>query len=355
MSSQHDLNTIELGDIVGNRDDSTSHNTSGLPVSPLAGQQSAIPRWHPKVTVARLFVILSTLGLGTAKAVMSYEGDTVAPVTIEWITTIVIFLIVLYLSSREYKENATPAWLFRYDTVGLVWNLARRLSLPPPVYSSDERPVEMLMKPLHPPVTIYRLIVTMVVTGFGMLKAILSHMGQTTAPVTVEWLLGVVLTLGLYCLGLYEQSSTCVLPALFEEDYANEFLHSGGITFWFVMYIAGLAVSGAWTYFWATELYPVWPLGDGSQGQQLSSTMENLAVSVSTLWDRVVWVFAIGLGLWHTFLFLRLLVCLIFPLIMSLGSHVGSFAKRKLGIPTVLQVINRSNGKTSFTPSRDSR
>jgi hypothetical protein len=52
-----------------------------------------VSSWHPKLTGARLFVIFATIGLGTAKAATSYRGDTIAPVTIEWVMTIVVFMM----------------------------------------------------------------------------------------------------------------------------------------------------------------------------------------------------------------------------------------------------------------------
>ncbi|KAH6913661.1 hypothetical protein BKA70DRAFT_728227 [Coprinopsis sp. MPI-PUGE-AT-0042] len=56
---------------------------------------AVIPRWHPKMTGSRLFTMLTTLALGTAKAVITYrEADAiVVPVTLEWITSTIIFIM----------------------------------------------------------------------------------------------------------------------------------------------------------------------------------------------------------------------------------------------------------------------
>ena len=55
------------------------------------------PAWHPKLTVSRFFVIASTLGLGTAKALMSSRGETAIAVTIEWIMSIILFTVLVAL------------------------------------------------------------------------------------------------------------------------------------------------------------------------------------------------------------------------------------------------------------------
>lgn len=155
----------------------------------------------------------------------------------------------LVLSTRESNPDATPAWLFQYDTMELVWSLSRMVLSSTPTYQSDERPTDLLVMPRHPPITAYRLLVTSCALAFGMVKAVLSYMGQSTEPVTIEWVFGVFITLGyvlrvlvlnagchtgcrLYFLGLYENSSTRVLPGLFEADYVNERkLSSSGIPF----------------------------------------------------------------------------------------------------------------------------
>ncbi|TDL24732.1 hypothetical protein BD410DRAFT_718406 [Rickenella mellea] len=66
----------------------------------------------------------------------------------------------------------------------------------------------------------YRLIVILTTAGFGLSKAALSYHGKSTAPTTLEWLYGIVITVGLYWIGLYEHNSSQRLPLLFTKDYA---------------------------------------------------------------------------------------------------------------------------------------
>jgi hypothetical protein len=54
--------------------------------------------WHPKITGSRLLVILSTLGLGTAKLATASRGQTVAPITLEWLMTSFLFPMLVMCS-----------------------------------------------------------------------------------------------------------------------------------------------------------------------------------------------------------------------------------------------------------------
>lgn len=49
--------------------------------------------WHPKLTMYRLLVILSTVGPGVAKEVTSYLNLTYDSITLEWILGVVLFLV----------------------------------------------------------------------------------------------------------------------------------------------------------------------------------------------------------------------------------------------------------------------
>ena len=51
------------------------------------------PAWHPKLTLYRLLVVFSTIGLGTAKVATSCLDLTYASITLEWILSVVVFLM----------------------------------------------------------------------------------------------------------------------------------------------------------------------------------------------------------------------------------------------------------------------
>jgi hypothetical protein len=54
-------------------------------------------------------------------------------------------------------------------------------------------PQPAVAKPL---ITGYRLLVSLITVTFGMSKAVLSYQGQSAAPTTLDWVFGVVITLG---------------------------------------------------------------------------------------------------------------------------------------------------------------
>jgi len=49
--------------------------------------------WHPKLTLYRLLVIVSTVALASAKTATSYLNLTFASITLEWILGVVVFLL----------------------------------------------------------------------------------------------------------------------------------------------------------------------------------------------------------------------------------------------------------------------
>jgi hypothetical protein len=50
-------------------------------------------RWHPKITIYRLVVLLTTVCLGVGKAITSARGVVVVPVTLEWVSGVVVFVL----------------------------------------------------------------------------------------------------------------------------------------------------------------------------------------------------------------------------------------------------------------------
>jgi hypothetical protein len=54
-----------------------------------------VPRlpWHPKISPYRFIVFLIPLAIGTAKAISSQKGNVTIPITLEWISGIVVFLV----------------------------------------------------------------------------------------------------------------------------------------------------------------------------------------------------------------------------------------------------------------------
>ncbi|KDQ50626.1 hypothetical protein JAAARDRAFT_581279 [Jaapia argillacea MUCL 33604] len=154
-------------------------------------------------------------------------------------------------------------------------------SYPRPTYRTDERSTVMLIRSLHPPITGYRFLVTITAVCFGLAKAVLSYLGYSTAPNTVDWVFGVLVTISLYWLGLYEASATEVLPALFETDYTSALLGFGfdvGYNLRYVgLHVIAFALFAGWTGLWLNVTVQIW------FGKQIESDTDN--VSNTTLPD----------------------------------------------------------------------
>ncbi|KAI9459827.1 hypothetical protein F5148DRAFT_274400 [Russula earlei] len=75
--------------------------------------------------------------------------------------------------------------------------------------------------PLGVKLTGYRLLNMSVVFLFGLTKAILTYMGQSAAPTTLDWILGSFLAVFLYWIGLYESECTERWDWFFRVDLAH--------------------------------------------------------------------------------------------------------------------------------------
>ena len=67
-----------------------------IPPSRLSSQVSSAGSklsWHPKLTLYRLLVIFSTVGLAAAKTATTFLNFTFASITLEWILGVVVFLL----------------------------------------------------------------------------------------------------------------------------------------------------------------------------------------------------------------------------------------------------------------------
>lgn len=55
--------------------------------------------WHPKLTPYRLLSVLLPASLGTVKTVASQQGQENEPITLEWISGVVVFIVCVDLST----------------------------------------------------------------------------------------------------------------------------------------------------------------------------------------------------------------------------------------------------------------
>jgi len=87
----------------------------------------------------------------------------------------------------------------------------------------DKRP------PLLVKLTGYRILWAILITAFGVSKAVLTYQGQSGAPTTLDWVMGVVVTIGLGWLGLYEGENLPTWRWFFHKDYSRQVLWILGI------------------------------------------------------------------------------------------------------------------------------
>ncbi|KDR82207.1 hypothetical protein GALMADRAFT_152949 [Galerina marginata CBS 339.88] len=165
--------------------------------------------WYPKITPFRLLNILIPISTATAKAVTSFRGNSTVPETLEWISGVVVFLLLFH--AGYYESDQKPprclAWAFETDCMDYLWRLLGFFYIPRPHYNSVER-----SDPL-PTSTLYRHLVVNCFVSFGLTKAWLNGSGFSAASIWVEWLLA-----GLYIAGLYENNSVGIWPTFFEES-----------------------------------------------------------------------------------------------------------------------------------------
>ncbi|KIM40760.1 hypothetical protein M413DRAFT_28527 [Hebeloma cylindrosporum] len=177
--------------------------------------------WHPKLTLYRLLVIFSTVGLGAAKAVTSYFNLTHTSITLEWILGVVVFLMLHILGTYEVSHTRRIAWLFEVDYLDYLWNFLHKFArIHRPYYRTDEDNSLHIRTSGRPLMTGYRLLLTSTVFIAGMSKSALVYGNLQTEATTVEWAFGVLVATGLYWLGLYETSSTKVYPTMFHVDHS---------------------------------------------------------------------------------------------------------------------------------------
>ncbi|KAI0247225.1 hypothetical protein BJV78DRAFT_953998 [Lactifluus subvellereus] len=80
--------------------------------------------------------------------------------------------------------------------------------------------------PLGVKLTAYRLLNMSVVFSFGLTKGILTYMGQSIAPTMLDWVAGVLLTIALYWIGLYESVDAKTWEWFFHVDLAHSISYS---------------------------------------------------------------------------------------------------------------------------------
>jgi len=109
-----------------------------------------------------------------------------------------------------------------------------------PAVESQHLPAEP-RPPLLVKVTGYRLLNVIVILAFGLSKGVMEYTGRSLVSTTLDWIMGVVLAIALWWLGLYETVNPPIWPLFFHRDYSGPVFsvirggifstrHSGSIT-----------------------------------------------------------------------------------------------------------------------------
>ncbi|RDB28720.1 hypothetical protein Hypma_014956 [Hypsizygus marmoreus] len=136
-----------------------------------------------ELTPYRLLIITSTAVFGFTKAALISKGNDAGSVTVEWISSIVIFLLLYILEIIDTSKRPAMRWIFEKDCALYLWSA-------------------MGYPPVYPPLTGYRLLVTIATGAFGLTKASLSYHGFSVAPNAIDWVFGTAVTISMFWLGL---------------------------------------------------------------------------------------------------------------------------------------------------------
>jgi len=101
------------------------------------------------------------------------------------------------LGAYEETSNRYFTWLFNFDYMEYLWAfLENFIGFSRPYYISDEIHARHQAAGIHPPLTGYRILVTVVVASVGMTKSALLYGQQPTEATTVECVFGVGIVTG---------------------------------------------------------------------------------------------------------------------------------------------------------------
>ena len=101
------------------------------------------------------------------------------------------------LGAYEETSNRYFTWLFNVDFMEYLWAFLENFTgFSRPYYISDEVDAQDQPATIHPPVTGYRIIVTLVVAIVGMTKSVLLYGQQPTEATAVECVFGVGIVTG---------------------------------------------------------------------------------------------------------------------------------------------------------------
>jgi hypothetical protein len=127
---------------------------------------------------------------GSGRILIVSLGDSVAYHNLRWIS-------FHLLGAYEETTNRYFTWLFNFDCMEYLWAFLENFTgFRRPRYISDEIDTPGQAAGIRPPLTGYRIIVTLVVAIVGMIKSALLYGRQPTEATAVECVFGVGIVAG---------------------------------------------------------------------------------------------------------------------------------------------------------------
>jgi len=132
----------------------------------------------------------SRVDSGSGSVLVVSLGDSVAYNDLHWVS-------FHLLGTYEETSNQYFTWLFNFDCMEYLWVFLENLTrFSRPYYISDEIDARHQATGIHPPLTGYRILVTVVVASVGMTKSALLYGQRPIEATTVECIFGVGIVTG---------------------------------------------------------------------------------------------------------------------------------------------------------------
>ncbi|TFK31592.1 hypothetical protein BDQ12DRAFT_716910 [Crucibulum laeve] len=251
--------------------------------------------WHPKLTPYRLSFILTTASFGTVKAICTHYNQDVASITLEWISGVVVFILLFWLGlyeSESYKFKSTKmSWLFHFDCI--EWLLFSSSPRARTNNLTQAHSNSFLKVQKYLPITGYDILVSNVAIIFGSSKGALAYLGHESSFNALDWLWATVVTISLYILGLYVDSPRNVLHfhVLFRKDYGpflgNAITSSSTFSALMLLYILGFGLPIRGIIYFSLQLQAAWsePMHYGP-AEPIGEQIKGVTLHTGTSFDR---------------------------------------------------------------------
>ncbi|KAF9008410.1 hypothetical protein BDQ17DRAFT_147001 [Cyathus striatus] len=225
------MNVLELLDrqtILRQRNiSSTTVNLQRSPAAkhsyPPYGLLAAPAHWHPKITVYRLLIVLTTLGLSTAKLILIVRAGPELVITTLGFALYPVLPVIRYTVDLFHSrlKSAFPR-IFISDLCSYFGT------------SHDTEEQEDFITDDHVPIRGYDMLFTSFSLLYGITKPALVYFGFTNVAIIFEYIGTLCIGIGFYCFELYGKNPLGLMPRVFSVDYSG-YLNKSSLAYEMVM------------------------------------------------------------------------------------------------------------------------